>query len=233
MKKSSLWLVVVALFVAAIILIVLKLSWHNNPEKASSDLGSLVKAESFAPSSLPELSAGEKVSGSVKAPVKIIVYEDYSNIFSADNAANLDKLTQDFDKKVVFAFRPFASREKSLSLESAMAVECALEQDKWEEMRAEIFNATKEDSLNSDKITELAQQLGLDVPKFSKCLTDAQKQGIILQVAQDAQKFSVYGAPTIFINDELIVGARPYDDYTDDLGQQVEGLKNLVARKIQ
>lgn len=233
MKKSSLWLVVVALFVVAVILLVLKLSWHNNPEKASSDLGSEAKAESFAPSSLPELSAEEKVSGSVKASVKVIVYEDYSNIFSADNAENLNKLSQEFDKKVVFAFRPFASREKTFSLESAMAVECALEQDKWEEMRAGIFKATKEDNLNSDKINELAQQLELDIAKFSQCLTDVQKQGIILQVAQDAKRFSVYGAPTIFINDELIVGARPYDDYTDDLGQKVEGLKNLVARKIQ
>lgn len=233
MKKKSFWLIALILFFIALLLLVLKISWQNNPEKANSDLASEAKAESFIPTSLPELSAGEKVSGSIKAPVKIIVYEDYSNIFSASNSENLEKIANDFDKKVVLAFRPFVNREKPLSLESAMAVECALEQDKWMEMRSEIFKATRDDSLNTEHIKELAQNLSLDETEFSNCLTDVQKQGIILQVAQDAKEFSVYGAPTIFINNELIVGARPYDDYVDDQGQKIEGLKSFVLRKIK
>ena len=219
------------IILALLILLIVKLSFKDNA-KVVTDLGKEVKAESFAPATQPTISADEKVMGSTKAAVKIVVYEDYSNIFSADNAENIKKLEDEFGNKVVVAVRPFAIREQPISLDAAMAIECASDQGKWEEMREGVFRAVKSDSLNTDGINGWAKQIGLDQDKFDKCLTDTQKQGIMLQVAADAQKFSVYGAPTVFVNDELVIGARPYDDYTDDTGAKIEGLKNLVARQI-
>lgn len=192
-----------------------------------------VKAESFKPASQPTISTDEKVIGSTGAAVKMVVYEDYSNIFSADNSANIKQLEEDFGSKIVVAVRPYATREKPLSLEAAMAVECAAEQDKWSEMRDGIFRAVKSDSLNSDGIIGWAKQINLDEEKFNQCLTDVKKQGIMLQVAVDAQQFSVYGAPTIFINNELIVGARPYEDYVSEDGEKIAGLKSLISQYLK
>lgn len=232
MKKTYLWSGAVLLVVFIVILMIIKLSWQNKTNQALSDLGMEVKAESFSPASLPTISADEKVMGSTRAAVKIVVYEDYSNLFSADNALNVKKLEEDFGSRVVVAVRPYALREKPLSLEAAMAIECAGEQKKWEEMRQGIFEAVKGGYLNTDGILGFAKQIGLEETKFNECLTDVKKQGIMLQVASDAQRFSVYGAPTIFINDELITGARPYDDYKDEKGNQIEGLKSLVTRQL-
>lgn len=232
MKKTYLWGGAVLLVFLIIFLMIIKLSWQKYPEKSVTDLGNQVKAESFAPANQPTISADEKVMGSTRATVKIVVYEDYANAFSADNAVNIKKLEEEFGSKIVVAVRPYALREKTLSLESAMAIECAGEQKKWEEMRSGIFEAVKNNSLNMDGISGLAKQIGLDEAEFAKCLTDVKKQGIMLQVASDAQRFSVYGAPTIFVNDELIVGARPYNDYTDENGVKIEGLKNLVERHL-
>lgn len=219
------------IILALLVLLIIKLSLKDDT-KVVSDLGKEVKAESFAPATQPTISASEKVMGSTKAAVKIVVYEDYSNIFSADNAENIKKLEDEFGNKIVVAVRPFAIREKPISLDAAMAIECASSQGKWEEMREGVFRAVKSDSLNSEGISGWAKQIGLDQDKFNQCLTDTEKQGIMLQVAADAQKFSVYGAPTVFVNDELVIGARPYDDYTDETGVKVEGLKSLVARQI-
>jgi protein-disulfide isomerase len=232
MKKTYLWIGTILLIVLIIFLMIIKLSWQKYPEKSVTDLGNEVKAESFAPASQPTISADEKVIGSTRAAVKIVVYEDYSNVFSANNAENVKKLEEEFGSKIVVAVRPYASREKLLSLDSAMAIECAGEQKKWEEMRLGIFNAVKNNSLNIEGINGLAKQIGLDQDDFIKCLTNVKKQGIMLQVASDAQRFSVYGAPTIFINDELIAGARPYDDYADENGVKIEGLRNLVIRHL-
>lgn len=228
-KKTYLYFGVTLIALLAIFLII-KLVWKDDSQVVNN---SEVKAASFAPASQPTISADEKVMGSPRAAVKVVVYEDYSNIFSADNAENIKKLEDEFDNKVVVAVRPYTTREKPISLEAAMAVECASEQGKWEEMREGIFNAVRSKDLNSDGIIGFAKQIGLDQDNFAKCLTNAEKQGIMLQVATDAQKFSVYGAPTTFINDELIIGARPYDDYTDDTGAKIEGLKSLVTRQVE
>jgi len=230
MKKSYLWGGTVLLVGIIVILVVMKYGASNSNQVIP--LGSEVKAESFAPASQPTISANEKVIGSTGAVVKVVVYEDYSNIFSADNAENIKKLETEFGNKIVVAVRPYATREKPMSLSAAMAIECASEQGKWQEMRDGIFNVIKAGSLNIEGINGWAKQIGLDQNKFSNCLTDVTKQGIMLQVAADAQKFSVYGAPTIFINNELVVGARPYEDYTDETGLKIEGLKSLVSRQI-
>jgi len=233
MKKSYIWGGAIILLVLILLLFVVKASWQKSPDKANTDLGTAVKADSFAPTNSPTISADEKIVGSISAPVKILVYEDYSNSFSADAADSIKKLETDFGDKLVIAFRPYAVREKPASIEAAMAVECAASQGKWPEMREAIFKDVRNSSLNTDQIKTDATTIGLDQDKFSKCLTDIEKQGIMLQVATDAKQFSVYGAPTIFVNNELVVGARPYEDYLDESGAKVEGLKSLVARQIK
>jgi protein-disulfide isomerase len=231
MKVNKTYLYAGVILIALIaISLSIKLVWRDNSKVTHNPE---VKAASFSPASQPKISADEKVMGSTRAAVKVVVYEDYSNIFSADNAENIKKLEDEFGNKIVVAVRPYATREKPISLEAAMAVDCASEQGKWEEMRTGIFNAVRSKDLNSDGINGWAKQIGLNQDKFSQCLTNTEKQGIMLQVAADAEKFSVYGAPTTFVNDEMIIGARPYDDYTDDTGTKIEGLKSLVARQIE
>lgn len=233
MKKSYILGGAIFLLILSIILLLIKTTWNNNPEKASTDLGTPAKAESFSPASSPTISADEKVIGELKAPVKIIVYEDYSNIFSGEAAESIRNLKSDFGNKIVVAVRPYAIKEKPASIEAAMAVECAFDQGKWQEMRDGVFTAVKNNNLSSEEIKNLSVNISLDQATFAKCLTDAEKQGIMLQVTENAKQFSVYGAPTIFVNNELIVGARPYDDYLNESGVKVEGLKTLVARQIK
>ena len=48
-----------------------------------------------------------------------------------------------------------------------------------------------------------------------------------------AANFSVYGAPTVFIGEEMIVGARPYSNFTDSNGDEIEGLKQVIARQLK
>lgn len=227
--KKPYLLVGIILILLLVVLLIVKLSTKNDLEIV---VDPEVKAASFIPANKPEVSADEKVKGSTKADVKIVVYEDYANVFSADNSENIKKLEAEFGNKIMVAVRPYVLRQKTMSLESAMAIECASEQGKWEEMRDGVFNAVRSGNLNMDGISGWAKQIDLDMDKFNQCLTDVKKQGIMLQETADAQKFSVYGAPTVFVNDELVVGARPYEDYTDESGVSVLGLKSLVAREL-
>lgn len=233
MQKKIVWGVVIFLTLLIAALLLLKSFWQDKVITASVQPAAAAKAESFLPAFLPTVSANEKLIGSITALVKILVYEDYTNTFSAELAQNLDKIKNDFGDKVVIAVRPFVLRDNAASMEAATAVECAVTEEKWTEMRSAIFTAVRSNNFGADKINAEVEKEGLDKEKFAKCLTSLEKQGIMLQVAEDAKQFSVYGTPTIFVGNELVVGARPYEDYLDETGAKVEGLKSLVERQIK
>lgn len=233
-KKSLVWGIVIFLAILVLVILFIKNYYAADEIKINgANLAQEAKANVFSPSSLPTVSVNEKIVGSIKAPVKILVYEDYAAIFSADLAKTLERVQADYSNDIVIAFRPFALRNNPASLEMAMAIECASENGGWVEMRQAIFNAVQASDLSYEKISMQADKQGLDKDKFAQCLTSTEKQGIMLKVAEDAKNFSVYGAPTIFINDELIIGARPYDDYLDENGEMIKGLKSLVAKHLQ
>jgi protein-disulfide isomerase len=232
-KKSLIWIIVIFLSLLVLALLLLK-SFLIDTKSEKSVLVPEVKAEVFTPSSLPTISADEKVEGNINAPVKILVYEDYADTFSANLANTLESVKADFGDQVVIAFRPYVLKGNAASLEAAMAINCVADaKGDWLAMRQAVFQAVGSNNLSLEKISAKAEEQGLDKEKFSECLTSVEKQGIMLGVAEDAQRFSVYGAPTIFVNGELVVGARPYEDYTNDKGEAVEGLKNLIARHLK
>jgi protein-disulfide isomerase len=233
MKKRIVWSVIIFLFLLAAALVLLKSFWQDKVIYNNNKVVSVAQAESFVPASSPTVSAQEKIIGSINAPVKILVYEDYNNLFSAELAVSLSKIKEMFGDEVVIAVRPFVLRGDVVSLDSAMAVECSMTEGSWTDMRSVIFSAIINNDFSVDKINQEVEKQGLDKEKFTQCLTSLEKQGLILQVAENAKEFSVYGAPTIFVGNELIIGARPYEDYQDETGTKVEGLKSLVERQIK
>lgn len=232
-KKSLIWGIVIFLSLLLLALLLLK-SFLVDTKSENSTLVPEVKAEVFTPSSLPTISADEKVSGNINASVKILIYEDYADTFSANLANTMERVRADFGDKVVMAFRPYVLKGNVASLDAAMAINCAADEGgDWAAMRQMVFQAVGSNTLSLEKISTKAEEQGLDKAKFAECLTSAEKQGIMLKVAEDAQRFSVYGAPTIFVNGELVVGARPYEDYLNEKGETVEGLKNLITRHLK
>ncbi|BFD25176.1 MAG: thioredoxin domain-containing protein [Candidatus Parcubacteria bacterium] len=230
-SKAVLWTITL---VVALSLVALMFSKQKAGEPANETVSPLTeKSASFVADEPPVLSAADFVLGSEKADLKIVVYEDYASEFSAINADNLDRIRAEFGKSVAITVRPYAVREKADSLLAAMAVRCAGEQKEWKKMRTEVFKIVKDDRLTEQSLLRVAQELKLNEEDFKSCLTNTEKQGIILQETAAAKSHSVYGAPTLFINDDIIVGARPYENYTDSDGKEVEGLKTIVSQYLQ
>jgi len=175
----------------------------------------------------PELTADDKTSGAKNAKLNIFVYEDYANIYSANLADTLEKIKS--ESAVSIIVRPYVSAD-ILSKNAALAMACS--NDKWVEMRALLFAQVKNKQLSLDNFSANAKQIGLDENEFNNCLTNPEKSRTIEKSQEDMKAYSVTGAPTMFVGDELVIGARPYDDYVDSNGDKIEGLKNLVDRKL-
>lgn len=187
-----------------------------------------VQAQSYAANQVPVWRSADKAFGSADAKLKIFVYEDYTNIYSAELADTLNKIITEFGGQVAIITRPYF-KNSSLAAAAATAIDCAGAQKKWAEMRAVLFARVKSGRFMTADFSADAQQIGLDLSSFNNCLTNNQKSG---KIEQDPVATTIQGAPTMFVGNEMILGARPYDNYVDSNGDKIEGLKQVVARKI-
>jgi protein-disulfide isomerase len=236
MTKTKKVLYLAAAIVVVAVTVVALASGRGKEKNVAENYQPIVgaKASSYEPVvGALEIGVNDNLIGSEKAPLKIFVYEDYSNIYTADLAETLNKLKLEFDDKFVIISRPYALAGSSLSREAALATICAKDLGKkWEEMRIALLTATKNGTLQSGGLSLVAADIDINEEEFNACLTNEEKSVKLDAVMSDAEKSLVLGAPTMFVGDEMILGARPYSDFVDSNGDAIEGLKTVVERKI-
>lgn len=225
------------LIIAVIIIVIVSVAIISRPKKVGTLNSPLAaganeaQAQIFTSRKYPEMKGDDKVFGNTAAPLKIFVYEDYTNIYSAKLADTLDRIRAESGDKITIIIRPYF-KNSVLAGQAQAAVDCAGEQGKWVEMRALLFAQTKNNQLSAANFSAYAGQVGLNGQDFSDCLTKSQKSVKIEQSVQEAENY-VQGTPTIFVGEDMILGARPYDDFTDSNGDKIEGLKTIVERMIK
>ena len=179
-----------------------------------------------------DISADDNIWGDMNAPIQMIVYEDLSNTYSAEFSKVIDKVEQEYAGKVVIAFRHYALKSFSLSIPSSLAVECANDQGRFTDMRDILISKTESNELNEEDFSSYAKDLSLNIDEFNTCLQNKKYLGKVTKQTESANGFDVFGTPTIFINKELVVGARPWDDFTTQDEEKVEGIKTIINRHI-
>jgi protein-disulfide isomerase len=115
----------------------------------------------------------------------------------------LDKYPQEIKlvlKNFPLPMHPFARM-------AAAAALAANNQGKYWEFSQKLFENFS--SLNDVKIQDIAMELGLDMEKFNRDLTDASVQHLIDRDISDGEKASVQGTPTIFVNGKALKNRRP------------------------
>ena len=111
--------------------------------------------------------------------------------------------------KIRLVFRDYPLGFHSQAKPAAEAAECADEQGKFWEYHDAIFE--NQASLGRSLYTSLAEQLGLDVEKFEKCIeTGKYSQEVDMDVAY-ANQVGVSGTPVFFVNGIKVTGAQPYN----------------------
>jgi protein-disulfide isomerase len=157
----------------------------------------------------------------------IIVYENYLSSFSQLVQSSLDKANHDFSN-LVFIFRPYISNQDQIATQMAIFLACANEQNKGQAVRESFIK--KADQL--DLSEQFIAQHNLNKDQLETCLNDTHLKEALETVYNDAKANNIYGSPTILVGDELVIGARPYEDFIDSGGDKVEGLYSVIARQV-
>ena len=244
LNKRQAKLLVISILIIAILVIVFLVYSSNNSKNISNvetenldelkanNQENIIKAQSYKAPSLRAIDDSDIYLGNLDADLEIVVYEDYSNTFSAQYKESLDKLVADYSDEVVLAFRPFSVSNNGLSSEANQALYCANDQDKYLDFREEVFTMLNNSNLYEQDLYTIAKDLGLDTEQFSNCLDTNEYLAKVNSVSKEANDFGVFGAPTTFVDSELVIGAREWEGSIDSNGEQIEGLKTIIDKHL-
>lgn len=165
----------------------------------------------------------DPVLGDKNAPVTIIEFSDYQCPFCKrfhDQVFPEIKKNYIDTGKVRYVFRDNPLSFHPLAKPAAIAASCGGEQGKFWEFNDFLFGGTQ--NLQKEAILKQAEEIGLNVDKFTACLDDPKHDAEIQKDQQDAAKYGARGTPGFFVGKSTasgeiegtyIRGAQPFPSF--------------------
>lgn len=235
------WLVVVSVVGLAVALVALYAAWGLLPLGAGSDRaaspplvvqpdGSMVTA---APGTLGGAAAtsvwnARQVSvrdasskGPADAPALIIEYSDFQCGYC--RKFFYDTEPQIFANYVATGQARFAYKHLAIlgdeSVWAAQAAECAADQGRFWEYHDDLFRRAEQvgvkniGAFTKALLLTYAQDLGLDLGRFTPCLQNDETLARVVADTQEARRLGFGATPSFLINNEVLIGAQPYAEF--------------------
>lgn len=120
----------------------------------------------------------------------------------------VEDLKKEYGDRITFVQRYFPLPGHRNSGTSALAVEAAARQGKYEQMAAKMFETQPQWGEKTDSQATVfrtyAQELGLDMAKYDAAIADEATRERIRKDATDGTALGVTGTPTFFLNGEKL-----------------------------
>jgi len=154
---------------------------------------------------------GAFIKGPLDAPIEIVEFSDFQCPFCKRVLPTLEKVMLKYPDKIRWVFKHFPlpfHADAPLAHEAALA---AGEQGKFWEMHDRIFLRQK--TMKREHLIRHAQDLGLDVEKFTADMDSGRFKATIQQDLLQGRQLGVSGTPAFFVNGQRLSGARPVSDF--------------------
>lgn len=164
-----------------------------------------------APEFVLELDDGmSPAKGSTKPAVTIVEFSDFECPFCSEVQNTLKQVMQTYGKDVRLVFKHMPLEGHRNSLPAARAAYCAAEQDRFWQFHDALFASR---NLSPALFEEIANDLGLGLPKFRACLDSEHSRTAIVKDIETAKLFRIESTPSFIINGKLIKGAVSLADF--------------------
>src|SRR6266853_6951864 len=121
-----------------------------------------------------EVAATGPSRGPASAPVTIVEFSDFQCPYCGREYPVVERLMKEYDGKVRLVFRHYPLDFHPFAEKAAEAGACAQDQGKFWELHDKMFG--NQAKLAVDDLKTYAKQVGLDAPKFDKCLDSGEKK---------------------------------------------------------
>jgi Na+/H+ antiporter NhaA len=159
----------------------------------------------------------DHIRGPVEAPLTLVEYADFECPFCGQATGVVTALRERFGDRLRYVFRhlPLTDVHGHAEL-AAIAAEAADSQGRFWEMHDKLFE--NQDELELEDLLGYAHELGLDVERFARDLSDERLAEHVREDVASADASGARGTPTFFIGERRHVG--PHD--TDNLIRELE-----------
>ncbi len=160
--------------------------------------------------------------GAKDAKIVIVEFSDYACPYCAKFVLEVEKkILENYKNIIRIVFRDFPVHGES-SYKAAEAANCAREQGKFWEYHYLLFERQKEWYNNLSKLLDYAEELGLDLGKFKGCLDSGKYRQEVEKDFRDGLSYGVQGTPTFFINDDMVVGYKSYEEFVRLIEERIK-----------
>lgn len=172
-------------------------------------------------------STGHYSLGNKNAKVKVIEFSDFQCPFCNRFFSNtFSQILKDYvaTGKIYYSYYNFPLNIHLQAPKAAEASLCAGEQNKYWEYHDLLFTNQNMWSGIDNVVpifSSLAQVLGLDTGKFTACLDSGKFTSVVSKDTELGEKKGISGTPTLFINDQKIVGAQDYAAFKKAIDDQI------------
>src|SRR5437899_8251355 len=167
-----------------------------------------------------EVAATGPSRGPDNAPVTIVEFSDFQCPYCGREVPVIERLMKEYDGKVRLVFRHYPLEFHPFAQKAAEAGACAQEQGKFWELHDKMF--TNQNKLAVDDLKAYAKSVGLDAPKFDKCLDSGEKKAVVEEDMKASNEAGVNGTPAFFINGVFVNGAQPYEQMKQTVDRELK-----------
>ena len=166
--------------------------------------------------------------GEKNAKVTLVEFTDYQCPFCARHASQtMPQIINDYVKtgKVKYVLRHFPLESMhAAAAKAAEAAMCANEQGRFWEMHSRLLANPR--ALEPKNLSEHAQALALELPKFQQCLDSGKYASAVREDLAEGQQAGVNGTPSFFLGltgagqtrlkaTKMLEGAQPYPAFKE------------------
>jgi len=167
----------------------------------------------------PGVEENRTIIGNPDAELTIIEFGCYSCSYTKKAQAVIDEVLAYYQGRVNLQYRTFVLPSYTNSLESALAAACADEQGQFEAYHKRLFDMQTDTTLT---FTSIAEELNLDIPAFEQCFAEQRYKEMIEDDTLAAIYAGIEGTPTFFINDQVIVGPKPFKTFQTIIDEELQ-----------
>lgn len=150
-----------------------------------------------------------RVKGPANAKVKIVEYSDFQCPACKRAVPYFKEFREEYPNDVSIQFKHFPLDGHLWAATAHQAAECGGEQGKFWPFHDKLYDEQANWSGPTNPISkfmEYAKGLSLDLDKFAACMADEAIKERIMNEKKDGLAAQVKSTPTIFINEERLVG---------------------------
>jgi protein-disulfide isomerase len=192
----------------------------QRPDKVRDSLRKTARLDIVMQPPRTQVDATGPSRGPADAPVTMIEFSDYQCPFCKRAEPVVEALMAKYPTQLRLVYRhmPLDGLHPR-ARPAAIAAVCADAQGKFWPYHDVLF--ANQQALSDSDLEKYASQLSLDMDAFKTCRQDPATENRVNTDAAAARAVGINGTPAFFVNGILISGARPLEDFTRWIDQEI------------